>query len=152
VTQKPKTSAEVQKAYNEWVHQYDTNVNPTRDINAKVLRQQSFDLAGRRVLELGCGTGSNTIWLADRAGFVVGLDIAEGMLTKARRRLTAGHVHILQADITKRWPLAPVFDVIVKLLLVVAPCQPQKSARDLYDIFAGQDTRGRHKSGGKPYG
>ena len=25
----PEASAEVQRAYNEWVHQYDTNVNPT---------------------------------------------------------------------------------------------------------------------------
>ena len=35
VTHMPGTSAEVRKAYNEWVHQYDTNANSTRDLNAK---------------------------------------------------------------------------------------------------------------------
>src|SRR5919197_4852647 len=114
----PDPSAEIRKAYNAWVHQYDTDANPTRDLNAKVLRQQPFTLAGQWVLEIGCGTGSNTIWLANRAQFVVGVDIAEGMLRKARRRLGTLNVHVLQADITKPWPLDQAFDVIVANLVL----------------------------------
>jgi SAM-dependent methyltransferase len=114
----PDTSAEVQKAYNEWVHQYDTNANSTRDLNAKVLRQQPFDLATKTVLEIGCGTGFNTLWLADRAQFVVGVDISEGMLRKARHRLGEQNVRLLQADITKPWPLEQAFDLIVANLVL----------------------------------
>ncbi len=112
----PEASAEVQQAYNEWAHQYDTNANLTRDLNAKVLRQQPFDLAGKWVLEIGCGTGFNTIWLANRAQFVVGVDIAAGMLRKACRRLGALNVDVLQADITKPWPLEQTFDVVATCL------------------------------------
>jgi ubiquinone/menaquinone biosynthesis C-methylase UbiE len=57
----------VQSAYNQWATVYDSDNNPTRDLNAKVLRKQNFNLIGRSVLEIGCGTGLNTIWLADRA-------------------------------------------------------------------------------------
>lgn len=113
-----ETSAEVQKAYNTWVHQYETNENPTRDLNAKVLRQQPFDLVGKSVLEIGCGTGLNTIWLADRAQFVVGVDIAEGMVRKARRRPSKVNARFLQADITKPWSFDPAFDLIVANLVL----------------------------------
>jgi malonyl-CoA O-methyltransferase len=112
-----EASAEVQRAYNEWVHQYDTDDNPTRDLNAKVLRQQPFDLANKVVLEIGCGTGLNTSWLADRARCVVA-DIAEGMLRKAHRLLGQRNVYFLQADLTKPWPLHQVFDVITANLVV----------------------------------
>jgi SAM-dependent methyltransferase len=111
-------SAEVRKAYNEWVRQYDTNENRTRDLNAKALRQQSFDLAGKAVLEIGCGTGLNTLWLADRTRLVVGVDIAEGMLQQARYRLNELPVHLLQADLTKPWPFAQAFDLIVANLVL----------------------------------
>lgn len=118
MTRMPDTSAEVQKAYNEWVHQYETNKNSTRDLNAQVLRQQPFDLASKAVLEIGCGTGFNTTWLATYARCVVGMDISEGMLRKARRRLSERNVHLLQTDITKPWPLAQMFDLIVATLVL----------------------------------
>ena len=113
----PETSAAVQQAYNEWVHQYDTNENSTRDLNAQVLRQQLFGLASRAVLEIGCGTGCNTLGLANCAQSVVGMDISEGMLRKARCRLGERNVHLLPADITKPWPLDQRFDVIVATLV-----------------------------------
>jgi predicted TPR repeat methyltransferase len=47
---------------------------------------QTIDLAGRRVLEIECGTGLNTIWLADRVQSVVGVDISDGILRKAHSR------------------------------------------------------------------
>jgi malonyl-CoA O-methyltransferase len=96
-------------AYNEWVHQYDIDDNPTRDLNAEVLRQQPFDLVQQAVLEIGCGTGLNTVWLAQRARYIVALDIAEGMLSTARRRLGQRPIYFLQADVTKSWPLDHVF-------------------------------------------
>ncbi len=124
----PEMSAEVQKAYNVWVHQYDTNANSTRDFNAKVLRQQTFDLAGKSILEIGCGTGFNTVWLAKRAQFVVGVDIAEGMLRKAHRRLDALNVCVLQADITKPWVFDQAFDHIVANLVL-------EHVQDLAHVF-----------------
>jgi 2-polyprenyl-3-methyl-5-hydroxy-6-metoxy-1,4-benzoquinol methylase len=111
-------SHDVQRAYNEWVYQYDVNINLTRDLNADVLRQQSFDLTGKRVLEIGCGTGLNTVWLAERAQRVIGMDLSDGMLQTACDRLRGLNVDVLQADITKPWPLHQGFDVLIATLIL----------------------------------
>jgi ubiquinone/menaquinone biosynthesis C-methylase UbiE len=54
----------------------------------------------RRALEIGCGTGHFTRWLAGRLPYVVGLDRAPAMLAEARRRdarslLVEGDAHDL---------------------------------------------------------
>lgn len=55
------------------------------------------DVAGRDVVELGCGTGYISAWLARRgAALVIGLDPTEGQLATARR---------LQAAVGPTFPL-----------------------------------------------
>ena len=41
--------------------------------------------AGARVLDLGCGAGLDSLLIAGRAGFVLGIDFSSAMLTIARR-------------------------------------------------------------------
>jgi SAM-dependent methyltransferase len=47
-------------------------------------------VAGRRVLELGCGAAQCARWLAARGAVVVGLDLSWGQLAQARRLAAAG--------------------------------------------------------------
>lgn len=60
---------------------------------------------GDRLLDLGCGTGPTTVELAARVspgGSVTGVDIAEGMLERARGRAAergAANVEFLHADV-----------------------------------------------------
>lgn len=114
------TRARIQEAYDTWAATYDTNENPTRDLNAEVLRKQLGDaLAGAEVLELGCGTGLNTAWLAARARRVVAVDFSAEMLDRARSRVDADHVRFLQADVTAPWPVADEgFDGLVTTLVL----------------------------------
>ena len=53
----------------------------------------AFDLAGKTVLEIGCGTGSITAGLAQVAAHVEAFDIDEGSLASARARLDALGLH-----------------------------------------------------------
>src|SRR5262245_18756872 len=90
---------DVANAYDRWAATYDSDVNPTRDLDAEVLRRAGPPVEGRDVLEIGCGTGKNTRWLSERARSVVALDFSAGMVARARERVPAGHVNFVHHDI-----------------------------------------------------
>ncbi|MDX1382868.1 MAG: class I SAM-dependent methyltransferase, partial [Thermoanaerobaculia bacterium] len=72
---------------------------------------------GERILEIGCGTGHNTIELAKRVrpgGLVVGLDVSTPMLQAARRRDRSGlNVQWIQGDAQTEDLGDRLFDAIV---------------------------------------
>ncbi|MBK9175057.1 MAG: class I SAM-dependent methyltransferase [Flavobacteriales bacterium] len=94
---------DVRTAYNAWSEQYDTNANRTRDLEATVLREVLNALPFARVLEIGCGTGKNTEWLAQRSKHITAVDLSEGMLARAREKVALPHVRFVQADILQPW-------------------------------------------------
>jgi len=93
----------IQAAYNSWARTYDTVLNPTRDLEGQAIRQLLTDVAFAEVLEIGCGTGKNTAWLAGRATHVTAIDFSGEMLNYARQKITAPHVSFQQADLTANW-------------------------------------------------
>ncbi|HSJ65073.1 MAG TPA: class I SAM-dependent methyltransferase [Gemmatimonadaceae bacterium] len=111
---------DVARAYDRWAASYDADRNLTRDLDAEVVRRAPLGVDGADVLELGCGTGKNTVWLAERARSVVAMDFSAGMLARARDRLNANsRVRFVQHDITVRWPLADsCIDVVVGNLVL----------------------------------
>jgi SAM-dependent methyltransferase len=60
------------------------------DIPEREVHLLPDDLAGRDTIELGCGTGYVSAWLARRGGHPVGIDNSEAQLATARR-LQAEH-------------------------------------------------------------
>ena len=95
----------VQDAYDLWSETYDECQNATRDLDAVVMRAQPFDLTGANVVEVGCGTGKNTEWLARGAAAIVALDLSEKMLDVARRRVPSERVRFIEHDIRDPWPV-----------------------------------------------
>lgn len=94
----------IQQAYNNWAVQYDTNENKTRDLEAKVLRTVLRDIQFSTCLEMGCGTGKNTVWLAEKTGgCVTAVDFSEEMLAKAREKVVSYGVSFYQANILEPW-------------------------------------------------
>ncbi len=59
------------------------------------------DVAGRRVLEVGCGSAPCARWLTAAGAAVVALDLSAGMLARARDSGAATGLHpgLLQADV-----------------------------------------------------
>lgn len=98
--------SDVQQAYNSWATQYDTNENKTRDLEARSLRETLAPLSFTHCLEIGCGTGKNTVWLMEKAATVTAVDLSDEMLAKAKEKITAAHVQFVQADITQPWTFA----------------------------------------------
>jgi SAM-dependent methyltransferase len=69
-------------------------------------------IAPCRALELGCGTGTNSVWLAQQGFDVTGVDLAPLAVEKARKRAEAAGVkaHFLAADLLALADLAPPCD------------------------------------------
>jgi ubiquinone/menaquinone biosynthesis C-methylase UbiE len=103
MTSKPP-SDEVATAYDAWADVYDSQSNATRDLDARVLRGLDAALFRGDVLELGCGTGKNTEWLAPQARSLLALDGSEQMLKRARERPGVERVQFVQHDLRERWP------------------------------------------------
>lgn len=90
----------VDEAYNIWADQYDSNRNKTRDLDAlsTIKTLEKYDYS--RVIELGCGTGMNTVYLLKKASKVIGLDFSEEMLNKAKEKIKDNRAEILKTDLT----------------------------------------------------
>lgn len=96
----------VRKAYDAWSAQYDSNTNRTRDVEAIALREALQSLSFANCLEVGCGTGKNTQWLATKCNHVTGVDLSAKMIDVARAKITSSNVSFIQADITTSWSFA----------------------------------------------
>jgi ubiquinone/menaquinone biosynthesis C-methylase UbiE len=113
------TPTDVADAYDRWSRQYDDDQNATRDLDAFVLRQVPLQLAGARVLEVGCGTGKNSAWLVSQARELIALDFSPGMLDVARRRVRSSTARFVEHDITRPWPVeSESVDVVVGNLVL----------------------------------
>ena len=120
----------IQKAYDEWSSSYDSDRNLTRDLDQQVMVET---LAGQHfdsILELGCGTGKNTMFLAQVGTRVHALDFSEGMIEKAREKVKEENVRFSMADLTQRWPCEDqAYDLVVCNLVL-------EHIEDLSFIFA----------------
>ncbi len=100
---------DIRAAYSAWATTYDTDRNLTRDLDAVVTHELLASLRSGTILEIGCGTGKNTAFLAQDGAHVLALDFSEGMLAQARTKLPAAlaaNVTFTVADLTRRWPCA----------------------------------------------
>lgn len=76
------------------------------------------DVAGRRVLDAGCGAGAHTAALVERGGQVIGVDSSAGLLAIAADRLQ-GAARFEQADLRDPLPFDDrSFDVVMASLVM----------------------------------
>ncbi len=67
------------------------------------------------VLDAGCGTGTEALWLAEQGWEVTAADISANALAEGRARAAAGagaHIDWVEADLT-RWEPARTWDLVV---------------------------------------
>ncbi|MEK7205642.1 MAG: class I SAM-dependent methyltransferase, partial [candidate division NC10 bacterium] len=96
---------------------------------------QEFGMPPARSLDLGCGTGTLAVLMAEAGWTVIGLDLSEAMLAQAKQKaLEAGQaVEFVQQDMRDFWIEGPVnlvtsfYDTLNHLLF----------AEDLKSTFRG---------------
>jgi predicted TPR repeat methyltransferase len=109
----------IEKAYNIWADQYDTNSNKTRDLDTKstIKTLNKFDFS--KVIELGCGTGKNTTFLLKKADKIIGLDFSKEMLNKAKAKIKDERVEFRKADLTAEWNIENNYADLITCSLVL---------------------------------
>ncbi len=83
----------IQSAYNNWSNTYDEDLNLTRDLDAEIVRKEFAQERFNSILEVGCGTGKNTIFFSEIADKVYAIDFSEGMINKAKDKIKSHNVN-----------------------------------------------------------
>ena len=90
----------VSAGYERWAQTYDDSHNPVLAVEQRVLASMLPDLAGKRVLDVACGTGRWFSLLAARgAARLIGVDISSAMLRVAATKANLS-LALMQADCT----------------------------------------------------
>jgi ubiquinone/menaquinone biosynthesis C-methylase UbiE len=121
---------DIQNLYNEWSDSYDQDDNRTRDLDRDVVRSRLGGLDFDTILEIGCGTGKNTSFLARIGQSVQAVDFSQGMISRAREKVQEGNVRFSLMDITRPWQFADEsFNLIVCNLVL-------EHIQDLAHVFS----------------
>ncbi len=95
----------VREGYDRWSEIYDTDGNPLLVLEEPVVRRWLGDVAGRRIADVGCGTGRHTRWLADAGASVVALDVSPGMMGRAVQKVDRSRVLFCRHQLPTPLPL-----------------------------------------------
>jgi malonyl-CoA O-methyltransferase len=115
----PDEVSGVRVGYDRWAAVYDHDANPLQALEEPAVRGTTGDVSRLEVLDLGCGTGRHTLWLAGGGARVTAIDFSEGMLAEARRKPGAEQVRWLCHDIHARLPVGDEeFDLVVSGLVL----------------------------------
>jgi ubiquinone/menaquinone biosynthesis C-methylase UbiE len=109
----------IQRGYDNWSGTYDSDNNLTRDLDQVVTRDTLVKLKSKSVIEIGCGTGKNTVLLSQMCQKVHAIDFSEGMIQKAKEKVQLDNVNFSVADITKPWDFADISVDLVTCNLVL---------------------------------
>lgn len=93
----------VQAAYDNWSTTYDADQNLTRDLDQIVTKEILMRKRCKSVVEIGCGTGKNTLLLSQIAQTVYAVDFSAAMIEKAKEKVNSVNVTFITADITNQW-------------------------------------------------
>jgi predicted TPR repeat methyltransferase len=94
---------------------------------------QQNEWIGRRILDLGCGTGVSTSFFSMQGLNVIGVDRSLAMLDQTRERLESQSIsaHLVEQDIRELEGVGPV-----DLVIAIDVLNELESLRDLETIFA----------------
>ncbi|HEV3166840.1 MAG TPA: class I SAM-dependent methyltransferase [Isosphaeraceae bacterium] len=104
----------VRDGYAAWAACYDEDGNPLVALEGPLVRAWIVPAAGRRALDLGCGTGRHTLALAEAGARVIALDQSPEMLARACQKLKGHKVAWVRHALPTPLPFrAGTFDLVV---------------------------------------
>ena len=107
------------EGYRQWAETYDESPNPIIALEARYLAEWLAGLRGKRVIDVGCGTGR---WIESMGG--IGVDLSREMLTHSRAK-----GRIVQGD-ALRLPFASAAADVVLCTLSLGYMSPVRTAME----------------------
>jgi SAM-dependent methyltransferase len=92
------------------------------EANVFVMRELS-DMPPSRVLDAGCGTGRNAVWMAARGHSVTGIDISPVAIEQARSLAASRNIDVgfAVADLLEWEPMGQEFDLVLLSYIQLHP-------------------------------
>jgi malonyl-CoA O-methyltransferase len=107
------------EGYDRWAEVYDSDGNPLTLLEHPRVRELLGDVSGLEVVDVGCGTGRHSSWMARAGARVTAIDLSEGMLDKALRKEGAEGIRFVRADLEQPLPLPEAaFDRVLSSLVL----------------------------------
>ncbi len=111
--------AGARSGYDRWASVYDCDGNPLQALEQPCVRALVGGVRGKRVLDMGCGTGRHALWLAGEGANVTAVDFSQGMLDQARAKQGADAVNWVAHDLHEPLPFEDnTFDKVVSGLVL----------------------------------
>lgn len=110
---------DVRGGYDRWAAVYESDGNPLQGLEEPEFRAAVGDPSGLSALDLGCGTGRHSHWLAANGARVTAVDFSDGMLAGARAKPGAEQIRFVVHDLHAPLPFADgSFDLVVSGLVL----------------------------------
>jgi len=94
---------------------YDSFIEPSNKILRKIMFGMYPPDVGMRVLEVGCGTGTNLQMYNSAGCEIFGIDLSPSMLAQARDKLP-GNVNLSRSDASNMPYENEMFDIVIGML------------------------------------
>ena len=123
----------VERVYEKLANVYDLTFGPTLHPGRLVARDRMDIQAGDRILEVGVGTGINTM-LYPRNCHITGIDLSSPMLEKARKRVKREglrNVRLLEMDAANLTFANDSFEIVYAPYLISVVPDPVKVVREM---------------------
>jgi SAM-dependent methyltransferase len=104
-----------------WNRRWKARTHHCADDPVGVLAEEVAALAPGRALDLGCGAGRVSAWLAERGWKVTGVDFSDVALAIAKERSPG--VDWVLADVVEYEPEPGAFDLVLVLFVHLAPAE-----------------------------
>jgi malonyl-CoA O-methyltransferase len=119
--------------YDQWAAIYDSDANPLPALEEPLVRELLGDVRGLEILDVGCGTGRHSIWMAAAGARVSAIDFSSGMLEQAREK--ARDVRLQVHDLSQPLPFAEkTFDRVLCALVVDHIENPDKLFSEMHRV------------------
>jgi cytosine/adenosine deaminase-related metal-dependent hydrolase/ubiquinone/menaquinone biosynthesis C-methylase UbiE len=134
---RPLTNSEI---YSLWAEVYDDQPNPLLSLEDRILGALLPEVAGREVLDLGCGTGRWLARLAQKApSNLQGIDISTEMLERASQKL-GNRARLYQGDCSTAPFPAESADIVIASFVVSHLIDPKHLAEQIGKVLRADGT------------